>query len=150
MLRLPSQPHHPISGERRAGKKFLNGHLCKPEGGGCSGGLPSPHRTIYLISSINCIFIVCDFSGSVSPTQHRTRHSLPARITRSFDHQRFRRKPAMTSSRTILIETNRLFRDGLKHLLNGTRFEVGAEFNTVDLARAAETAETPDLVISGQ
>ena len=57
----------------------------------------------------------------------------------------------MTSSRTILIETNRLFRDGLKHLLNGTRFEVGAEFNTVDLARAAaETAETPDLVISGQ
>jgi len=57
----------------------------------------------------------------------------------------------MTSSRTILIETNRLFRDGLKHLLNGTRFEVGAEFNTVDLARtAAETAGTPDLVISGQ
>jgi two-component system, NarL family, nitrate/nitrite response regulator NarL len=57
----------------------------------------------------------------------------------------------MTSSRTILIEPNRLFRDGLKHLLNGTRFEVGAEFNTVDLARAAaETAETPDLVISGQ
>ena len=35
---------------------------------------------------------------------------------------------------TILIEPNRLFRDGLKHLLNGTRFEVGAEFNTVDLA----------------
>jgi two-component system, NarL family, nitrate/nitrite response regulator NarL len=57
----------------------------------------------------------------------------------------------MTASRTILIEPNRLFRDGLKHLLNGTRFEVGAEFNTVDLARAAaETAETPDLVISGQ
>jgi two-component system, NarL family, nitrate/nitrite response regulator NarL len=57
----------------------------------------------------------------------------------------------MTASRTVLIEPNRLFRDGLKHLLNGTRFEVGAEFNTVDLARAAaETAETPDLVISGQ
>ena len=57
----------------------------------------------------------------------------------------------MTASRTILIEPNRLFRDGLKHLLNGTRFEVGAEFNTVDLAlTAAETAETPDLVISGQ
>ena len=57
----------------------------------------------------------------------------------------------MTSSRTILIETNRLFREGLKQLLNGTRFEVGAEFNTVDLAlTAAETAETPDLVISGQ
>src|SRR6476620_5759440 len=57
----------------------------------------------------------------------------------------------MTASRTILIEPNRLFRDGLKHLLNGTRFEVSAEFNTVDLAlAAAETAETPDLVISGQ
>ncbi len=57
----------------------------------------------------------------------------------------------MTASRTILIETNRLFREGLKHLLNGTRFEVGAEFNTVDLAlTAAETAETPELVISGQ
>src|SRR3954451_24813573 len=57
----------------------------------------------------------------------------------------------MTSSRTILIEANRLFREGLKHLLSGTRFEVGAEFNTVDLAlAAAETAETVDLVISGQ
>jgi two-component system nitrate/nitrite response regulator NarL len=57
----------------------------------------------------------------------------------------------MTSSRTILIETNRLFREGLKHLLSGTRFEVDAEFNTVDLAlAAAETAETVDLVITGQ
>jgi two-component system, NarL family, nitrate/nitrite response regulator NarL len=57
----------------------------------------------------------------------------------------------MTSSRTVLIEPNRLFREGLKHLLNGTRFEVGAEFNTVDLAlAAAATAETPDLVINGQ
>ena len=49
----------------------------------------------------------------------------------------------MTASRTILIEPNRLFREGLKHLLNGTRFEVGAEFNTVDLAlAAAESGET--------
>jgi len=57
----------------------------------------------------------------------------------------------MTASRTLLIEPNRLFRDGLKHLLTGTRFEVGAEFNTVDLAlAAAETAGMPDLVISGQ
>ena len=56
-----------------------------------------------------------------------------------------------SSSRTILIEPNRLFRDGLKQLLNGTRFEVGAEFNTVELALdAGETAGTPDLVISGQ
>jgi two-component system, NarL family, nitrate/nitrite response regulator NarL len=58
----------------------------------------------------------------------------------------------MTSSpRTILIEPNRLFRQGLKHLLSGTCFEVGAEFNTVELAlEAGETAGTPDLVISGQ
>ena len=57
----------------------------------------------------------------------------------------------MTSSRTILIETNRLFREGLKHLLNGTRFEVGAEFNMISLALdAGETGMMPELVISGQ
>src|SRR3954449_10530806 len=57
----------------------------------------------------------------------------------------------MTSSHTLLIEPNRLFRQGLKHLLAGTRFEVGAEFNTVALAlEAGEAAGTPDLVISGQ
>jgi two-component system, NarL family, nitrate/nitrite response regulator NarL len=57
----------------------------------------------------------------------------------------------MTSSQTILIEPNRLFRQGLKHLLAGTRFEVGAEFNTVELAlEAEEITETSDLVISGQ
>jgi two-component system, NarL family, nitrate/nitrite response regulator NarL len=56
-----------------------------------------------------------------------------------------------SSSRTILIEPNRLFRQGLKHLLADTCFEVGAEFNTVELAlEAGETAGTPDLVISGQ
>src|SRR3954469_23453484 len=54
----------------------------------------------------------------------------------------------MTASRTVLIEPNRLFREGLKHMLNGTRFEVGAEFNTVELALEAGAA--PDLVISGQ
>jgi len=57
----------------------------------------------------------------------------------------------MTSSHIILIEPNRLFRQGLKHLLAGTCFDVGAEFNTVELAlEAGETAGTPDLVISGQ
>jgi two-component system, NarL family, nitrate/nitrite response regulator NarL len=60
------------------------------------------------------------------------------------------------NSRTVLIEANRLFREGLKHLLASTRFEVGSEFNTVDLALAAgeaaagEAGSTPDLVISGQ
>ena len=57
----------------------------------------------------------------------------------------------MTSSHTLLIEPNRLFRQGLKHLLAGTRFEVGAEFNTVELAlEAEEITKTSDLVISGQ
>src|SRR3954469_5121971 len=56
-----------------------------------------------------------------------------------------------SSSRTILIEPNRLFRQGLKHLLAGTCFEVGAEFNTVELAlEAGDTDAAPDLVISGQ
>src|SRR3954454_1664164 len=55
------------------------------------------------------------------------------------------------NSRTILIEANRLFREGLKHLLTGTRFEVGSEFDTVDRALAAvEPSAVPDLVISGQ
>ena len=60
------------------------------------------------------------------------------------------------NSRTVLIEANRLFREGLKHLLASTRFEVGSEFNTVDLALAAgeaaagEAGSTPNLVISGQ
>jgi two-component system nitrate/nitrite response regulator NarL len=57
-----------------------------------------------------------------------------------------------TTNRTILIESNRLFREGLKHLLAGTRFEVGAEFNTIDLAteHAALDGAEPALVISGQ
>jgi two-component system, NarL family, nitrate/nitrite response regulator NarL len=57
----------------------------------------------------------------------------------------------MTSSHTLLIEPNRLFRQGLKHLLAGTRFDVGAEFDTVQLAfSAGEAVGAPELVISGQ
>ncbi|EWY35698.1 hypothetical protein N825_37480 [Skermanella stibiiresistens SB22] len=58
----------------------------------------------------------------------------------------------MTSTRTVLIESNRLFREGLKQLLVGTPFEVGAEFNTMDLAieSAATDGATPALVITGQ
>ena len=49
-----------------------------------------------------------------------------------------------SSSRTILIEPNRLFRQGLKHLLSGTGFDVGAEFNTVELAlEAGATGAAP-------
>jgi two-component system nitrate/nitrite response regulator NarL len=55
------------------------------------------------------------------------------------------------NNRTVLIEANRLFREGLKHLLADTRFEVGSEYNTIDLALAAGEADAaPELVISGQ
>jgi two-component system nitrate/nitrite response regulator NarL len=55
---------------------------------------------------------------------------------------------AMTSSRTILIEANRLFRQGLKHLLAGTRFAVEAEFSTTE--QAIEGAAASGLVIVGE
>ncbi|WP_158046716.1 LuxR C-terminal-related transcriptional regulator [Skermanella pratensis] len=60
------------------------------------------------------------------------------------------------NGRTILVESNRLFREGLKHLLAGTRFEVGAEFNTMEQAITHDGQEglgqnaEPALVITGQ
>ena len=53
----------------------------------------------------------------------------------------------MTLSRTILIEANRLFRQGLKHLLADTRFAVEAEFSTT--GQAVEGAVASGLVIVG-
>ena len=54
----------------------------------------------------------------------------------------------MTASRTILIEPNRLFRQGLKHLLAGTRFEVEVEFSTME--QAVDGAVASGLVIIGE
>ena len=54
----------------------------------------------------------------------------------------------MTLSRTILIEANRLFRQGLKHLLADTRFAVEAEFSTT--GQAVEGAVASGLVIVGE
>ena len=54
----------------------------------------------------------------------------------------------MTSSRTILIEANRLFRQGLKHLLADTRFAVEAEFSTTE--QAVDGAVASGLVIVGE
>jgi two-component system nitrate/nitrite response regulator NarL len=54
----------------------------------------------------------------------------------------------MTSSHTILIEPNRLFREGLKHLLAGTRFEVELEFGTMEPAVGEAIAS--GLVIIGE
>jgi len=52
---------------------------------------------------------------------------------------------------TMLIEPNRLFRDGLKYLLANTRFAVSVEFSTPEQALAQADAETaPGLVITGQ
>jgi two-component system nitrate/nitrite response regulator NarL len=55
---------------------------------------------------------------------------------------------AMTPSRTILIEANRLFRQGLKHLLADTRFAVEAEFSTT--GQAVDGAVASGLVIVGE
>jgi two-component system nitrate/nitrite response regulator NarL len=54
----------------------------------------------------------------------------------------------MTSTRTILIETNRLFRQGLKHLLVDTRFAVEAEFSTME--HTVDGAVASGLVIIGE
>ena len=54
----------------------------------------------------------------------------------------------MTSTRTISIETNRLFRQGLKHLLADTRFAVEAEFSTME--QAVDGAVASGLVIIGE
>src|SRR3712207_6220179 len=58
------------------------------------------------------------------------------------------RKPTMTSSRTILIEANCLFRQGLKHLLADTRFAIEAEFSTIK--QAVEIVVDSGLVIIGE
>ena len=50
---------------------------------------------------------------------------------------------------TARIEPNRLFRDGLRYLLAGTRFAVAAEFATVEQALAHGGA-APGLLITGQ
>jgi len=56
----------------------------------------------------------------------------------------------MTSSRTILIESNQLFRQGLKHLLADTRFAVEVEFGTIEQAVAnTEVANTEDAAAFG-
>ena len=52
---------------------------------------------------------------------------------------------------TTLIEPNRLFRDGLRYLLAGTRFAVAAEFSTVEHALAhADAGAAPGLLVVGQ
>jgi two-component system nitrate/nitrite response regulator NarL len=54
----------------------------------------------------------------------------------------------MISPRTILIEPNRLFRQGLKHLLANTRFAVEIEFSTME--QAVDGAVASGLAILGQ
>jgi two-component system, NarL family, nitrate/nitrite response regulator NarL len=54
----------------------------------------------------------------------------------SFDYQRLRKESTMTSPRTVLIEANGLFRQGLKHLLGDSCFAVMAEFGTIKQALA--------------
>jgi two-component system nitrate/nitrite response regulator NarL len=49
----------------------------------------------------------------------------------------------------LLVEPNRLWRDGLSRILTDKGFEVGAEAATLDdgLAKLAETGASPDLVL---
>jgi two-component system nitrate/nitrite response regulator NarL len=54
----------------------------------------------------------------------------------------------MTATRTILIEANRLFRQGLKHLLADTRFAVEEEFSTTEQAVGGTVVS--GLVIIGE
>jgi two-component system nitrate/nitrite response regulator NarL len=65
----------------------------------------------------------------------------------SFDYQRLRKESAMISPRTVLIEANGLFRQGLKHLLADSCFAVMAEFGTIKQALAG--APGCGLVIVG-
>ena len=52
---------------------------------------------------------------------------------------------------TTLVEANRLFRDGLRYLLVGTRFAVAAEFSTVEHALAhADAGAAPGLLVVSQ
>ena len=51
---------------------------------------------------------------------------------------------------TTLIEPNRLFRDGLRHLLAGTRFAVAAEFGTVAHALVHAAEDGAGLLLVGQ
>jgi two-component system, NarL family, nitrate/nitrite response regulator NarL len=54
------------------------------------------------------------------------------------------------SCRTTLIEPNQLFREGLKHLLAGTRFDVSSEFSTMEAAvKGGSSGASPDLLIMG-
>src|SRR3954447_8548279 len=122
--------------------------LCKSEGRSCFSSSHSQPNTIYPRKSINFTFYPSELSFIVSRTQPRTHHSLPAWVTQSFDHQRFWREPAMTSSRTVLIEPSCLFRQGLKHLLADTRFAVEVEFSTIEQAVGDTVAS--GLVIIGK
>ena len=54
----------------------------------------------------------------------------------------------MTATHTILIKANRLFRQGLKHLLADTRFAVEGEFSTTE--QAVGGAVISGLVIIGE
>ena len=44
----------------------------------------------------------------------------------------------MTEQDTILIEPNRLFREGIKHLLAGSPFRLSSEYASIEQAVAAD------------
>jgi two-component system nitrate/nitrite response regulator NarL len=55
---------------------------------------------------------------------------------------------AMEAVRTLVIDSSRLFREGLRHLLSGTQFEIALECNSIAEALAhVERQFKPDLVL---
>jgi hypothetical protein len=72
-----------ISGERRAGKKFLNvnGRPSKPEGGGFSGGSanriePFTHDKVLILSLLRAIFRAVSLQRDLKrATPHRSDHT---------------------------------------------------------------------------
>ncbi len=53
----------------------------------------------------------------------------------------------MTVTLTILVGRNKLFREGLKSLLSGSQFEVGAEADAVGQIQALLGDQTPGVVL---
>jgi two-component system, NarL family, nitrate/nitrite response regulator NarL len=59
------------------------------------------------------------------------------------------REVAMQAVRTLVIDSSRLFREGLRHLLTGTQFDIGLECTSLAEATAQiERGFTPQLVLA--
>ena len=53
----------------------------------------------------------------------------------------------MTEQDTILIEPNRLFREGIKHLLAGSPFRLSSEYASIEQAVAADVQSCKLVIV---